>query len=833
MNIFRNFKLLLSVSMTVLSLTAHIPPTAFHNVFACFNPEFKMCAPSLGCAILQTGLADALRFCVVKPGKKDLHGNRLWIKDQAPSYDPVAALTQVLFPSPTGVISPMTNHKENIGRSLTVEHIAQLLNFCAYIREMIPFMGGNHFGHNVDRCITRLIAAENKHHNTTALEKPPYFKNFFQQPAQDKSSATLKYFLRFNAQGRILLTSLCRIIEAEERNVSGWLYPKFQAEQLLNAFFCSKFSSSEIPTLLYNLDERIIDHSKISEIREIQKNDLDILIKKEVNSLTLDDFWVIQNAKHVDMITPYDSSNHLISYALSCPYNRSLDQINTSITFSDCGEQVLRHLCNIILYSNELKTFDLSYLKEHNKHRSSLRNIENFYELQIPTYANSGEMKFCRSWNKVVGDLSTDSLVRYNKVLTTKGSSCRYEIDSGVINMVRALAAIFELQLDPIPKNNVEQWVNDSLKKAFHHASPLKNIVVKTYNLSLKSFATHDFEGKIAITVDDRFKIIISHSSKHAEVAEYKLLVLKKAGLAPELSKTCAQKFASQCSNTVGESLFLINEWSQEFASNSFYKIFNKNIHSPSNIVTILTELFEQANENKIKSQDIELILKNCFYFFWDDNNEQLIKVMQNIIKKWKNFSIEHNLRNIIQVLREDVKIVNHSLFEADFNQNTDALLDFFYRAKKIYFEKNNSTKKVIINKSHPELENIDANFSDIEELKIDCDLEKLKNISLSSTSKLSNISLMGNFLSLEKIFFFDAGINQASLVGNFPSLKTLNLSLLLSLENFHFQGAFNSLEDIYLLTPCTARITIQGRCPQLRKTNNAITIIESDDDER
>ena len=143
---FRLFlnSLVLTAFALSMSLQANISPLAFNGIFKCFKPGYEMYAPNFGCAALQTGLVNALRFYTVIPGDKDAAGRRLWINDKAPQDDPVAALTLLLFPSPAGNLTAMTSHPENIGRALTVHDVAQLLNFCALVRARIQIIKNNY-----------------------------------------------------------------------------------------------------------------------------------------------------------------------------------------------------------------------------------------------------------------------------------------------------------------------------------------------------------------------------------------------------------------------------------------------------------------------------------------------------------------------------------------------------------------------------------------------------------------------------------------------------------------------------------------------------------------
>jgi hypothetical protein len=203
---------------------------------------------------------------------------------------------------------------------LRVQDVATLLNFCAKVRTTVKsfdirnwqkfhVMGGNEFGSNFNAAIKRLQAAAQNQVDTD------FFKNFL---------SNNRRFSIILPRAKELLCLLCKCIELEERDDrraffasnpehyknfekyhEATFYPKYTPEMLLNAFFCLKFGSEEIQTLIQHLDEQIVHHQAMFEDGLIDQGNLEDVVKKSSDQATLDDLWVIQNRDLIDAVIPY------------------------------------------------------------------------------------------------------------------------------------------------------------------------------------------------------------------------------------------------------------------------------------------------------------------------------------------------------------------------------------------------------------------------------------------------------------------------------------------------------------------------------------------------
>jgi|GEM_PF-5476495 len=837
-----------SIIFTVLTLSASlyagISPLAFNGIFNCFKkPEF---APNLGCAALQTGVINNIRFCMVNPGKKDAHGNRLWIEDKAPASDPVAALALLLFPSPAGSLTAVTSHPENIGRHLTVEHIAQLLNFCAHVRTAIPYMGGNRFGKNAHKCIERLIAAANK--NLEPHTKN-YFTKFFESEVYSLTTAsmnTLRSLLKHSQQGRELLVTLCKVIELEERtSVNQQFYPKFQAEQLLNAFFCLKFGHEDIPTLLAYLDDSIVDHEVFPEARLIDASNIELINQKQIDNITLDDLWVLQNKHLINPVVPYDTNSKPINNGLASAYDRERDLLTEQL-FPDCTETVIRHLSNLVLYSKNLVSFDLTQAKKQLKDSILWKNLEEFYSLQTPDKANSGEIEIRNSFCKVIGGL--ENHIRYRKQSTKNSVSNDAEADAGIINILRIINIIYNLQLgsEPVYLNDQQfikdtiQWTQTGLTKMFQILSPEKKAIIDIANVSVfKTSKNHEYDCKaiINIKVNKDFKCAIKIWSNHAQFESIDILAPEKHVLKQELLKNIAERFKPAFQNGIWESLFLLNEKTKQITQYPFYKLFQNGVNDSTQIIELLDRLLAITQENKISISHSSIILKNCLQMFlWED--DAMVRKIQTTLKKWKDFVKTYDFEELTKALQDEVKIIQYDLSCKDSSQSVDDLLSFFSKASTLSLggkapeklEITHAENLVNLNLRSPKnlkhlklsgyfksLKSIDLYDSDIEQLEISAHLPNLKTLTISNTTKLTKIVISGMLENITELDLSNSGITHVELSGEkLPNLKSLNLFGTEKLLTLKLINDFVHLSKITLLDSNISKLHILGACPNL-----------------
>lgn len=833
------------------SLQAGISPLAFNGIFKCFKPGYEMYAPNLGCAALQTGLVNNIRFCMVNPGKKDAHGNRLWIEDKAPTDDPVAALAVLLFPSPTGTLSVMTSHKENIGRYLTVEHVAELLNFCSRVRVMFSnyevkrkeiakkrannrknnscelitaqnLLGGFQFGKNGLDCLNRLKRAAKSSLDKNNYE---YFLNFKKAHKQENG------FLN-KAQGCQIISSLCKSIEYEERqyryNVQkDNFYPKYMPEQLLNAFFCLKFGKNDIPTLLTHLDDSIVDKDLLIEQKIIDKTYFEKSNQKDVSTLTLDDLWIIQNRNAIGQVIPFDTNERPVDYALASGYNRIQDNfVNTE--FSDCMETIFRLFCNLMFYSKELASFDLSLLKEHLKDSPLLKTFEDFFQLQTPDQANSGSRVIRNACNKLIGDLGHS--IRYNQKSSYDKEINDNELSSGIINFIRALAIIFNIECSPEPIYHEYQqfvtettnWTRSFLQKIYALLNPQKNVTINISNVSCfqtRNISEYDCGGTINIIVNQDFEFTITFSGGHAQCDSMKILNPTNYFLSPNTVQAINEKFIPLLQNTIGESLLLIDPSTTENRKKApIYELFQHNLKNNSQIIQAVNKLYSLVTTDQISIAQAALILQNCLQNFeW--KNYRMMNAIQTPLKKWFKLATTIADDALSKVLNEEVQAIQYKKFSNAF-ADIDSLLNYFQGASILCLE-DCSAKTFVCTQSHPSIKKIDFIDSNIKKVALSVDsFPNLEILDLSNTENLQSLKLTGSFNNLTQISFESSSIPTLTICSeNCPNLEHLEANYTDELQALTLSGAFGRLHTIDLSSSAITTLEMDGNnFPALQK---------------
>ena len=833
-----------SIVLTALTLSinlhAGISPLAFNGIFNCFKkPEF---APNLGCAALQTGLVNNIRFCMVNPGKKDAHGNRLWIEDKAPAHDPVAALALLLFPSPAGTLSVMTSHKNNIGRYLVVEHIAQLLNFCAHVRAMFlsyeaqrkeiaekitfnrknnsselvtaqDLLGGFQFGKNGLECLNRLKKAAKSAHDQ---KNYTYFLNFEKTHKQENG------FLN-EVQGRQIISELCKSIEHEERryrynNQSDHFYPKYITEQLLNAFFCLKFGKDDIPTLLAHLDDSIVDKDLMVEQRILDKTDFEKSNQKDASTLTLDDLWILQNRNTIGQVIPFEVNSHPIDYALASGYNRAQKQY-VKLEFTDCMETVFRLFCSLMFYSKELSSFDLSLLKDHLKDSPILKNFEEFFQLQTPDQVNSGSRVIRDACNKLTGDLGRP--IRYNQKSSYDKESNDNELSGGIINFIRTLALAFDIENDsePIFKEynqfiaETTKWAISFLQKIYALFNPQKNVIIKIFDVSCfqtRNISEYDCGGTINIVVDQDFKFTITISGGHAQFDSIKILEPVNYPLAPNTLFAIKERFVPLLQNTIGESLFLLDSKTQCAITQPIYKLFQRDLRNSSHIIQALKQLYSLVKISQVPIQHAALILQNCLQNFeW--KNYRMVNHIQPTLKKWLKFIQKSESKVLSKVLQEEVQAIQYKEFNDAFT-NVDDLLNYFCGASILFLE-GGSEKTFVTTQNHPSVKKIDFTDCDAEKVIISGDnFPNLEILDLSNTESLQSLRLLGPLNNLTKISFEFSSISKIKISSeNCPNLENLEANNTDELETMTLSGSFKKLNTIDLSSSAITKLEMCG----------------------
>jgi hypothetical protein len=453
---------LFSVLMMTLHAEARLPIIAFKNVTRHFKKGQEFNSPVFGEAALYAGVAYDLRlYGNIEPGVKD--GKRFYIGDKG--RDAISRLTKELLPSPTGALNVETTALDNFGRYVqSPKTVAVLLNFAHQIRK------GDTFN---DTQIST--------YSDTLLKTCPGVD------AKDYKN------LRTKVNG--ILRSIRESILEESKSP----YPKYTTEQVINAFFCEKFSTqADIWTLLRELDDDMVDKANIPKDEDLlTSKDLEVIARKEV--FDADDVFALANADVFGPIIPYKPGN-LISNGNARAYDRKKDQYRMEKIFADCAEKAATHVVNLVLFNPVTQEFDLSHVRKHKKEGNLyFKNLDEFYVQQTPVLANGGDIYTRSLGARVTGDLNTENdptKIRYLKDT--------YELDPGYINFVRAYQKVIGLELKALsPDASLEtqkEWLEESLTTLFQALNP-----TRTYDFELSTLKQDrgDLSGKLEIIVKD------------------------------------------------------------------------------------------------------------------------------------------------------------------------------------------------------------------------------------------------------------------------------------------------------------------------------------------
>jgi hypothetical protein len=826
-----------------------INPLLFKRVLGCFRPGMEVYAPNLGQVALKIGLVETIRMYGVQPGL-ETDGKRKWINDKAPDRDPVVALARVLFPSPTGQLTPETSSLKNIGRYLKVADIANLLNFCKRIRD-IEQHAQNH------RLFYKEETPQSQYWNKKNSEKKGNkLSNIFYHSKKKSIQDFLALFDRFsndlyfqdflenftfdikeNEQFKKLIYFLFKIIEREER--LDWypqnLYPKYQSEQLLNAFFCLKFGADDIPELLENLDDSIVNKDALFQPYEsclssssdgemvdnaqstlITQDDVNEVLLKAQNGpsdLSLDDVWVLLSKDALLNITPYSDTKLPINNGLVDMYNRTDDELIDNHQFPDCVETTVRHLCNLALYSDKIQSFDLEKLRVHMQGSPYLKNIENFYALQTPHKANSGERSIRNAWNKVVAGVDD---VRYCRKYNDAYLKNYNELDSGIINILSLVNTIFVLDLAPKPvyQDDVQfvqatsQWVKDSLQKLFHVLSPQKKCVINVANVEhFKRLESGQIDCSciITITVDKSVEFVVDVMSSHAKFNSIK--IVKKEEQFPNDLYQAIKEEIYDFNATVCESVCLLNKRLHDAISIPIYKLFNLPINDSAEIIKALENLCILLEQKLVLEKSVEMYLKNLLQsFLWSD--VYMAKRIQPVIKQLKQ--LLRNQGRCQEIFKHEVKYINGEILDED----AAVLLTFFSGVESFSGLKKDSFI-FRISELHEAIKKINLSGSEIQKIEGLENCPNLEELVVMTAKNLRHIELLSQMSLLKTIDLSGTQVEEIQGLENCPNLQNLNLNGI-NVKILKLPCGMNNLKQIDLSCSSVEEIIGLENCPSL-----------------
>ncbi|MBX9786928.1 MAG: hypothetical protein K2Y08_06285 [Alphaproteobacteria bacterium] len=312
------------------------------------------------------------------------------------------------------------------------------------------------------------------------------------------------------------LTPLIESIQNAVKSEKDSIFPAYTTEQLIETFFSHKFNTREnIDNLIEATSDDIVDPavpfvSEPASAEEILEHDV----------LDMDDLLALSVLGMAGAPVPYQLGLPLISNGEKAWfYDRAKDQFNKDIKFSDCVDEMPRHMANMLLYDRKTKEFNMTPLLEQQKKfaegSSQFKRLQNaiefFEKYQSPIMANNGAPETRSWWNRVIADLNFDGIGP--KVDYVKHKN---ELDTGHINMLRMFQNLFSLDLDPFPALEVVNEADpEKEKEALIQILQKKRLNVDPFPvLEAKAEATPEQEQEAQAKLD---KDILNWKTKSRE----------------------------------------------------------------------------------------------------------------------------------------------------------------------------------------------------------------------------------------------------------------------------------------------------------------------------
>lgn len=495
---------------------ARIGAPDFKGVTDVFHPDALHYSPTLGHPALEARFIENLRLFNVKPSFSE-NGRREYATDG--HNDATMALLKMLFPSPAGTLTTVSNHKFNFGRLVDKpKTVALLMNFASVVernkwtkedreadRQAFAFQILDSLKlYNED--IDALTAITNDYIRAMSLvstelsfiklrdvkDLEDHFKQVVEQiPKSQKkvfgsveklvktyqkktekacktNQVTLRkvllreYESKTKTQLKYYQKVVDTILEALEDSVltSDDVYPKNFTQQLLSAFFCLHFNNrGDLKELLMNMSEDMVDKELVQRFDvndHFTIDDIENLSEKPHYSF---DEIVALSSKEVfrTRVLPYTPNTPLLSNHLAHPYKRELDRILYDRYFPDCTEMAIRHIFNFLLYDSASNSWNFSFLDLPDEN-IYFKRLRKFYENHDVNSVSDGSITTRSAWNTVVGDLNDGEFkIRYESFYDLNGDF------KNVINVFGRLLGISFQQREETP----QAWVSESLQKIF------------------------------------------------------------------------------------------------------------------------------------------------------------------------------------------------------------------------------------------------------------------------------------------------------------------------------------------------------------------------------
>ncbi|CAO5676317.1 MAG: hypothetical protein NEHIOOID_00080 [Holosporales bacterium] len=511
-------------------LNAQIPAVAFKEVTKYFkDPHYS---PLMGRVALDSGYIYNLRhFGLFTPAvAKNADGTVRRLYDSDTPNDAMMALLITLFPSSAGPLASESMAISNFGKNAKIEDVAKMLQFAKAVRAVIS--ESSHLQNDPESMwgLTKILDqykdlgkmrslivqsirleynANNKKRDGQRAKKQKNYKMWMEsatRPMDDEAIERADITQAERSQ-RMILKDQENQAQQKISNDENRLYPLYTTEQIILSFFVHKFNNKEdIYELMKALGDDFITNPIVSTPHESEIWDRDnVHTYADTKDL---DYIFITTHHDLNAPIPFKNGNTPISNGI-CP---KINIVNgekeiTHDVFADCHETALRQLCSIGFYDAESKAFKIPKTISNTYFRD-------FFDKQTPLEVSDGSSEMRGLWNLVIGGLPG---VRYRQGIN--------EIDSGYINLIKAMRLVLDIENDTLPKDKDE--VIAALKDIFKTMNPdLKDI-----HIYISDFSSHkdgykgiddDFYGDATITITNAygqtFSFVLRQDPGHADI---------------------------------------------------------------------------------------------------------------------------------------------------------------------------------------------------------------------------------------------------------------------------------------------------------------------------
>ncbi|MCA0369684.1 MAG: hypothetical protein LCH26_01070 [Proteobacteria bacterium] len=632
------------------SVSAVLPFNASKGTTKYFqNPQSSFTFGLIG---LHTDIVKNMRFGFVESFVYDKEGRRSFVGDKG--NNPHWNIAKILFPSVNGELGIDSLGRDNFSKHATFETLATLMMVVADVRQILE--------NTNDKQLNRFSQL-----GSAALFKQSAFKDVRQ-----------RYQKSFEAQGTSkryeedvvlpLLYNVSKALIAEQKGTSP--FPRHTTELLISSFLCMKADTLADVTNAYL---KALDHggqngrvltplvntppaTRFQDVTSLEESDVrEILGREALKKADLLEPIISSSfgASSSDPANPRDASIPGLDldalygvfvfpfFSKTTPYVGSPPShgpanlvfgpeatVSTSDTFSDCNENKLRVLLNLMAYNYTKQLFDLSFLNGITGPRADL--LRAFYDEQPVDQVGAVSLLVRTAWNRVVGDLNS-----LEEPMSAASSSwnppavqhVRYlrgqnELDSGFANVLRVFEKILGKSFLPSFSRTAidvqKQEINQGFMRLFSFIAPDRRIALDFLDLKQKANdlkqKANDLAGSLRVTVDNIFQFVLFEGAgTHGHVEGLISLTLKDQNEEQRLEVMRAHE--GSLHHGVLESMLLLDPHTALTVRNPFYHLVSQKILGNNEAAAFLKKLSTMEER-----QDFVPLLRYVLsHVAWDD----------------------------------------------------------------------------------------------------------------------------------------------------------------------------------------------------------------------